>query len=49
MQPRCRRLLTQEDADKIIEQMEKDLEQIQAGALKLYYADMLDKDGNYCR
>ncbi len=38
--------ITQEDADKIIEQMEKDLEQIQAGTLKLYYADMLDKDGN---
>ena len=39
-------VLTREDADKTLEQMEKDLEQIKAGTLTLYYADMLDKDGN---
>ena len=38
--------MTREEADKIIAQMEQDLNEIKAGTLKLQYADLLDKDGN---
>ena len=37
--------LTLAEADQIIAQMEQELTQIKNGTLKLYYADMLDKDG----
>ena len=37
--------LTQAEADAILAQQESDLQQIKAGALTLYYAEMLDKDG----
>lgn len=37
--------LTLAEADQIISQMEQELTQIKNGTLKLYYADMLDKDG----
>ena len=37
--------VTRAAADQVIAQMEKDLQQIKAGTLTLYYAEMLDKDG----
>lgn len=37
--------LTLAEADQIIAQMEQELAEIKDGTLKLYYADMLDKDG----
>lgn len=38
--------LTSAEADQALERMEKSLQEIKEGTLKLYYADMLDKDGN---
>lgn len=38
--------MTREDADKIIDQMEQNLQEIKAGTLDLTYYDMLDEDGN---
>ena len=38
--------LTRAEADQTLERMEKSLQEIKEGTLKLYYADMLDKDGN---
>ena len=37
--------LTREEANQAIALMEQDLKEIKAGTLKLYYADLLDKDG----
>lgn len=37
--------MSREDANKILDRMEQDLQKIKAGSLTLYYYDMLDESG----
>lgn len=38
--------MTQQEADAILSAMQAELQQIEAGTLTLYYADILDENGN---